>query len=97
MNGARREWINRDDVEELKNKLKIGSIIEQEYQTEKVLDNGTVERRTKRRKRRIIRKFPHLVEVESEGTRRETVTYHEILVRAAQRMQQEMKKEEACQ
>ena len=99
MIGEKAVWINKEDVEKLRDQLKPGDTIEQEYEEEVELKNGVVERRIRKRKARVIAKYPHLVEVESDGPKRVTVTYHEILLRRTMKKQQALArqmKEQEC-
>lgn len=99
MIGEKAVWINKEDVEKLRDQLKPGDTIEQEYEEEVELKNGVVERRIRKRKARVIAMYPHLVEVESDGPKRVTVTYHEILLRKAMKKQQALArqmKEQEC-
>lgn len=93
MIGERAVWINKEDIEKLKEKLRIGDMVRYE-QEEEVMERGNIFRRIRRKKGRVIAKYPHLVEVQGTGTKRITVTYKDLLMREAQRKQEQMRQVE---
>lgn len=78
--------ITDKDVRELKRKLRIGDRVWVEMETEEMV-NGALRKKITFKKRKIVKKYPNLVEVQTGSTKRVTLTYKDILVNDLKRKQ----------
>lgn len=78
--------ITKSDVQKLKRSLRIGDRVWIEIEAE-VFVGDKLCKRTTYKKRKVVKKFPHVVEVQTGSTKRETLTYEDILVNDIKRKQ----------
>lgn len=74
-----RAKIKKRDVRELKKNLKVGDTVWVEIETES-FENGNLHKKVALKKRKVVKKYRNLVEVQTGSTRRVTLTYIDILV-----------------
>lgn len=74
-----RAKITKRDVEELKKNLRIGDTVWVEIETEEFI-GGALRKKVVYKKRRVVKKYRNLVEVQTGSSRRLTLTYIDILV-----------------
>ena len=80
--------ITKEDIQNLKRTLRIGDSVWIEIEKE-TFEDGILRKRIVYRKRKVVKKFPHVVEVQSGSTKRVTLTYKDILVNDIKRKQKE--------
>lgn len=78
--------ITKKDVQNLKHTLRIGDKVWIEVETEVFIDDKLC-KRTTYKKRKVVKKFQNLVEVQYGSTKRMTLTYKDILVNDLKRKQ----------
>ena len=76
---SREVAINKKDVEHLKRTLRVGDRVWIELEAE-VMVNGKLCKRSVFKKRKVVKMFPHIVEVQTGSTKRETLKWEDILV-----------------
>lgn len=78
--------ITDEDVRNLKRKLRIGDRVWVEMESEELV-NGALRKKITFKKRKVVKKYPNLVEVQTGSTKRVTLTYKDILVNDLKRKQ----------
>lgn len=78
--------ITKKDVQNLKHTLRIGDKVWIEVETEVFIDDKLC-KRTTYKKRKVVKMFRNLVEVQYGSTKRMTLTYKDILVNDLKRKQ----------
>ena len=83
---SRRVAITEKEVRDLKRTLRIGDRVWIEIETEEFIGEKLC-KRTFYKKRKVVKKYPNLVEVQTGSTKRVTLTYKDILVNDIKRKQ----------